>query len=100
MLETDTSNGVISGILSQFYLNDELWHPVGFYSKTMTAPKYNYEIHDKEILAIIRSFQNQRSKLVGVRPIIEVFSDHKALEYFITIKHLTSRHAQRLKELN
>ena len=58
MLETDTSNGVISGILSQFHLDDELWHPVGFFSKTMTAPEYNYEIHDKEMLAIVRSLQN------------------------------------------
>ena len=66
----------------------------------MTAPKYNYEIHDKEMLAIIRSFQNWRSALVGVRPIIKVFSDHKALEYFITMKHLTSRHARWLEELN
>ena len=66
----------------------------------MTAPECNYKIHDKEMLAIICLFQNWRSKLVGVRPIIKVFSDHKALEYFITIKYLTSRHARWLEELN
>ena len=58
MLKTDASDGVISGILSQFYLNDELWHPVGFFSKTMTAPECNYKIHDKEMLAIIYFLQN------------------------------------------
>ena len=100
ILKTDASNGVISGILSQFHLNNELWHPVGFFSKTMTAPECNYEIHDKEMLAIMRSLQNWRSELVGVRSTIEVFSDHKPLEYFITIKHLTSCHARWLEELN
>ena len=100
MLKTDALDRVISGILSQFHLNDELWHPVGFFSKTITAPEYNYKIYDKEMLAIIRSLQNWHSKLVGVRSTIKVFLDHKALEYFITIKHLTSRHARWLEELN
>ena len=100
MLETDASDGVISGILSQLHINDNLWHPVGFFSKTMTAPECNYEIHDKEMLAIVRSLQNWRSELVGLRSTIKVFSDHKALEYFMTTKHLTSRHARWLEELN
>ena len=100
MLKTDASDEVISGILSQLHPNDNLWHPVGFFSKTITAPEYNYEIHDKEMLAIVRSLQNWRTELVGVRLTIKVFSDHKALEYFITIKHLTSYHARWLEELN
>ena len=58
MLKIDASDRVISGILSQFHLNNELWHPVGFFSKTITAPECNYKIHDKEMLAIIHSLQN------------------------------------------
>ena len=73
---------------------------MGFFSKTMTAPECNYEIHDKEMLAIMRSLQNWRSELVGVRSTIKVFSNHKALEYFIITKYLTSRHARWLEELN
>ena len=53
-----------------------------------------------QMLAIIHSLQNWRSKLVGIRSTIKVFLDHKALEYFIIIKHLTSRHARWLEELN
>ena len=48
----------------------------------------------------MRLLQNWRSELVGVRSTIKVFSNYKALEYFITIKHLTSRHARWLEELN
>ena len=52
MLETDASDGVIAGILSQLYLDGE-WYPVAFFLKTMAPAKYNYEVHNKEILAII-----------------------------------------------
>jgi hypothetical protein len=54
MLETDASDGVIAGILLQLYLDGE-WHPVAYFSKTMAPAECNYEIHDKEMLAIIRS---------------------------------------------
>jgi len=33
---------------------DGKWHPVAFYSKSLSSMEWNYEIHDKEILAIIR----------------------------------------------
>jgi len=33
---------------------DGKWHPVVFYSKSLSSMEWNYEIHDKEILAIIR----------------------------------------------
>jgi hypothetical protein len=52
MLEIDASDGVIAGILSQLHLDGE-WHPVAYFSKTMAPTKYNYEIYDKEMLAIV-----------------------------------------------
>jgi hypothetical protein len=52
MLETDASNGVIASILLQLYLDGE-WHLVAYFSKTMAPTKYNYEIYNKEMLAII-----------------------------------------------
>jgi len=54
MLEMDVSDGVIARVLSQLYADGE-WHPVAFFSKTMALAEYNYEIHDKEMLVIIRS---------------------------------------------
>ena len=55
-VETDASDGVVSGILSQ-QQKDELWRPVAFFTKTMTPAECNYPIHDKELLAIIKAFK-------------------------------------------
>ena len=52
MLEIDASDRVIAGILLQLYL-DNKWYPIAFFLKTINSAKYNYEIHNKEILAII-----------------------------------------------
>ena len=52
-LETDASDGVVAGVLSQNHGGQ--WHPVAYYSKAMSGPEQNYEIHDKEMLAIIRA---------------------------------------------
>jgi hypothetical protein len=53
MLETDASNRVIAGILSQLYLDSE-WYPVTFFLKTMDLAECNYKVHNKEMLAIIQ----------------------------------------------
>ena len=91
-METDASDGVIAGVLSQQQLDGE-WHPVAYYSKTMIEAELNYPIHDKEMLAIVLSFQHWRVHLQGTPVAIQVLSDHKALEYFMTTKALTARQA-------
>jgi len=53
MIETDAFNGVIAGILLQLYLDGE-WYPITFFLKTMDPAKCNYEIYNKEMLAIIQ----------------------------------------------
>ncbi len=54
MIETDVSDKVITGILSQKHPNSE-WYLVAFFLKTMTLVECNYEIYDKEMLAIVQS---------------------------------------------
>ena len=54
-LETDASKYVCSGILTQ-QCEDGKWRPVAYRSKTMQDAECNYDIHDKELLAIIRTF--------------------------------------------
>jgi hypothetical protein len=92
-METDASDGVIAGVLLQ-QEGDLQWHPVAFYSKTMIEAELNYPIHDKEMLAIVSGFLHWRVELEGTYDRIEVVSDHKALEYFITTKALTARQAR------
>jgi hypothetical protein len=56
MLETDALNSVIANIYSQKQLDGE-WYPIAYYLKTMVDAELNYPIYDKEMLAIILSFQ-------------------------------------------
>ncbi|KAJ1582598.1 hypothetical protein NDA11_007334 [Ustilago hordei] len=51
-LETDASDFAIAGVLKQEH--EGQWHPVAFYSRKMSSAKKNYEIHDKELLAVAR----------------------------------------------
>ena len=60
----------------------------------MALAELNYEIHDKEMLAIVRSFGHWRPELQGNPQQIKVYTDHKALEYFMTTKQLNSRQAR------
>ena len=92
-IETDASDGVIAAVFSQ-QGDDNEWHPVAFFSKTMAPAELNYQIHDKEMLAIVRSLSHWRAELQGSPHKIEIYTDHRALEYFMTTKALNSRQAR------
>jgi hypothetical protein len=49
-------------------------------------PIYNYDIYDKELMAIAWAFKDWQPELEGVLHPIQVLSDHKNLEYFISTK--------------
>jgi hypothetical protein len=65
ILETDALDRVISGILSQKQRND-LWRPIAYFSKTINSAECNYLIHNKELLAIVRAFEEYRAELEGL----------------------------------
>jgi len=87
-IETDSSDFASGAILSQRLPREEKWHPVAFYSKSLSPVERNYEIHDKEMLAIIRVLEEWRHFLEGARHPVEIWTDHKNLEYFMTAKKL------------
>jgi hypothetical protein len=90
ILETDSSDYVNGGVLSQ-YGDNGILYPVAFYSKNMAPAECNYEIYDKELLAIIRCLEHWRPELESTDIPIKIFTDHKNLEYFMTTKELTRR---------
>jgi len=51
-MEVDTSDYATRRVLSMEH-KDELWRPVAFLSKSLNEMERNYEIHNKEMLAII-----------------------------------------------
>ena len=87
VVETDASDYVSAGVLSQ-YDDDGVLHPVAYFSKKHSPAECNYEIYDKELMAIIRCFEEWRAELQLVINPIEVLSDHKNLEHFISNKLL------------
>jgi hypothetical protein len=54
IVETDTNNFAIGVVISQ---KEDRVQPVAFYSKKMTATDLNYDIHDKDMLAIVSFFK-------------------------------------------
>jgi len=83
-IEVDTLNYTTGGILSMEYA-DGRWRPVAFLLKSLNKIKKNYEIHDKEILVVIRGLENWRHLLEGIKFKFKfkVWIDHKNLEYFM-----------------
>jgi RNase H-like domain found in reverse transcriptase len=70
------------------------WHLIAFFSKSLSPVERNYEIHDKEMLAIIHALEEWRHFLEGVPCRFEIWTDHKNLEYFRTSQKLKRRQAQ------
>ena len=54
----------------------------------------NYEIYDKEMLAIIHTLEEWRHFLEGAQHLVEIWTDHKNLEYFMTAKKLNCHQAR------
>ena len=56
-IEADSSDFATGAVLSQQLTTDGKWHPIVFYSKSLSFMEQNYKIHDKKILAIIRALE-------------------------------------------
>ena len=67
-----------------------MWVPCAFFSKKNNLAECNYEIHDKELLAIIQCLEAWDIELHGVNG-FEIHTDYKNLEYFMTVWKLTER---------
>ena len=92
VVETDASDFALGGVLSQYH--NEILCPVAFYSCKLTSAEINYEIYDKELLAIIACFHQWQPLLLSSSTPITVYTDHRNLEYFSVAKHLNRRQAR------
>ncbi|KAG8725221.1 hypothetical protein FRC09_005676 [Ceratobasidium sp. 395] len=92
-VECDASDFATGAVLSQIGPDNKL-HPIAFMSKSNNPAERNYDIYNKELMAIVKSFKEWRHLLVGTDLPIQVISDHKNLEYFKTTKSLTGRLAR------
>ena len=70
-MEANMSDYVTREVFSR-ECEDRKWQPVAFLSKSLNKTKKNYEIHDKEILAVIRGLKNWRYLLKDAKYKFEV----------------------------
>ncbi|KZZ87013.1 Ribonuclease H-like protein [Ascosphaera apis ARSEF 7405] len=92
-VETDASNFVVAGVLSQEDHKGSL-RPIAYYSRKLKGAELNYCIYDRELLAIVRAFETWRPELLGVANPAKVVSDHQSLRYFMSTKQLSARQAR------
>ena len=92
-MEVDALDYAMGGVLS-IECKDGLWRPVAFLSKSLNETERNYEIHNKEMLAIIRRLEVWRHLLEGAQSKFEIWTDHKNLEYFMKAQKLNRRQAR------
>jgi hypothetical protein len=80
-LECDASDFATGAVLTQLE-SDGKHHPVAYLSKSLTETEQNYDIYNKELLAIIKALDAWRHYLEGNKHTIDILTDHKNLEYF------------------
>ena len=88
-MKTNALNFVIFEVL--FQMHDNVLKSIVYFSKKMISVECNYEIYDKELLAIVKNFAIWKSELMRVKDFVKIYFDHKNLKIFMTIKQLNRR---------
>ena len=87
-IETDASDQAVGACLCQ--QKDGKWHPVAYYSRKMSQAEQNYDIHNKELLAVVNALEHWRVYAESSSK-LTIFTDHKNLTTFTTTKKLNRR---------
>ena len=86
-MEVDVSDYVTGEVLLMECANGR-WRLVVYLSKLLNETEWNYEIYDKEILAMIRELKVWRHLLESTKFKFVVQTDHKNLVYFMKVQKL------------
>jgi len=92
-VEVDASDYATGGVLLT-KCEDGKWRLVAFISKLLNTTERNYEIYDKEMLAVIRCLEAWRHYLEGAKLEFEIWTDHKNLQYFMMSQKLNCKQAR------
>ena len=87
VLQTDASGHGVGGVLSVCRDGEEL--PVGYFSRKLKSPEKHYSATELECLAVVQAIDHFAAYLIG-RP-FTVETDHRALQYLLSSRHLNSR---------
>jgi hypothetical protein len=72
---------------------------VGFHSQTFNDAERNYDIHDREFLAIFRGLTHHCHLLLSSPFPVTVYTDHKNLEYYRHPRHINQQVARYIPQL-
>ena len=86
-IECDASKYASGAVLTQLDSNGDC-HPCAFISKTFSPTERNYEIYDRELLAIIRALEEWRLYIQGSPHMTIILSNHKNLTYYCEAQKL------------
>ena len=87
-IESDASLYATGAILLQQDTNGD-WHPVAYCSQSMNPTEQNYQVYDRELMAIIRALRKWRCYIYGSSFMMIVWTDHHNLTYFMHPQKLT-----------
>ena len=94
LLEVDASEVAVGAVLSQRLGDKDLIHPVGFFSRKLSPTERNYDVGDRELLAIKTALEEWRYLLEGAIHPVLIYTDHKNLEYLKSARRLKPRQAR------
>uniref|UniRef100_A0A3B3DGY8 Gypsy retrotransposon integrase-like protein 1 n=1 Tax=Oryzias melastigma TaxID=30732 RepID=A0A3B3DGY8_ORYME len=94
IVEVDASEVGVGAVLSQRSETDHRVHPCAFFSRRLSPAERNYDVGDRELLAIKLALEEWRHWLEGSSQPFIVFTDHRNLEYLRTAKRLNPRQAR------
>jgi len=86
VLKINTSDFTVGACLYQ--IKDEQQRPIAYQSRKLSELKKRYEVHNKELLVIVKALQDWRPYLTDTEKSIQIYTDHKNLRNFATTKQL------------
>ncbi|KAK3564100.1 hypothetical protein QTP86_007542 [Hemibagrus guttatus] len=88
VVEVDASSSGLGAVLSQHHGEPGKLHPCAFYSRKLTVVEVNYDVGNRELLAIKAVLKEWRHWLEGAHHPFQVLTDHRNLEYLRGAKQL------------
>ncbi|KAK3548353.1 hypothetical protein QTP70_010714 [Hemibagrus guttatus] len=94
IVEVDASTTGVGAVLSQQQGNPRKLHPCAFFLRKLNPAEVNYDIGNRELLAVKLALEEWRHWLEGAKHPFTVLTDHKNLEYLRAAKRLNPRQAR------